>query len=146
MTLWDVYTLSESFHTKFETSWSQCKRLTFKIMKVCEISNFIVILMKRFVLLHFKLRVLILNVWHLLWLHEVSKLVSELSDIVYLSQSVIEVILNSNRTFWFWLENFLFQCNFVAKRQRHECWELNFLVSKSHSDTRFIFVWVRRTR
>ena len=61
--------------------------------------NFIVILMKRFVLRHFKLQLLILNVWRLPWLHEVSKLIWELSDNVYSSRSVIETILNWNRTF-----------------------------------------------
>ena len=31
MTLWDEYTLSESSHINFKTSWSQGKRQTFKI-------------------------------------------------------------------------------------------------------------------
>ena len=31
MTLWDKYTLSESSHINFKTSWSQGKRQTFKI-------------------------------------------------------------------------------------------------------------------
>ena len=132
MTLWDEYTLSESSHINFKTSWSQGKRQTFKISSrslKCRSTKY-----------DQKI-----SFWVEDFLSPIASWELELPEIRGLKVDMrafrYRVFIpkchrnnsycNWNRTFsffippkkklkTFWLENFVFLCNFVTKRHRHE--------------------------